>query len=80
MLTIKLNFKFDSFLTIPMAKNKKVLFDACDFSPKWDQHIDVTITQSLTARPTTDVCLCGLYAMATTTAETTVMNKAVVSV
>lgn len=49
------------------------------FSPQWDQHTDVTTTQSLSARPTTAVCHCGLFATATTTAETTVMNRAVVS-
>lgn len=49
------------------------------FCPQWDQHIDVTTTLSLTARQTTVVCHCGLFAMATMTAETTVMSRAVVS-
>lgn len=49
------------------------------FFVKWDQHIDVTTTLSLPARPTTAVCLCGLSAMATMTAEMTVMSRDVVS-
>lgn len=49
------------------------------FWAQWDQHIDVTTTLSLPARPTTAVCLCGLSATATTTAEMTVMSRDVVS-
>lgn len=46
---------------------------------QWDQNIDVTTTQSLSARPTTAVCHCGLCVTATMIAETTVMSRAVVS-
>lgn len=49
------------------------------FSLQWDRHIDVTTTQSLTARPTTAVCHYGLFATATMTAETAAMSRAVVS-
>lgn len=46
---------------------------------QWVQRIDATTTQSLCARPTTAACLSGPSAMARTTAGTTVMSRAAVS-